>query len=287
VVQDRQSPDPARDEDERRARGLLDVLQRELAGEETVVAGRYVLSDRIGAGAHGTVHTAVDRLTGERVAVKLLPPAVDLDLVRLRGEIAALRLLRLPGVVHLFDEGVDHGRPFLVMERVDGVPFPGVLPEGATSWSWEALRGPTLALLDTLARVHAAGLVHRDLKPRNVLVTAAGRPMLLDFGLTVGRALAEDSASDTSALGTPAYAAPEQVRGEPVDARADLYSLGVMLWEALAGRRPHEGPRVSGILRARLAGPVESLERVASGVPREVAEVVDQMLEIDRECRPR
>jgi hypothetical protein len=161
------------------------------------------------------------------------------------------------------------------------------LPAGAARWTWELLRAPALALLDTLARVHAAGLVHRDLKPRNVLVTPAGRPVLLDFGLTVGRALADDSVADASALGTPAYAAPEQVRGDPVDARADLYSLGVMLWEALAGRRPHESSRVSGILRSRLAGPVESIARAAPEVPRDVAEVVDALLEVEREARPR
>jgi len=280
--------DPGSDALGRTGQRLIELLHKDLEGElQTVVAGRYRLGERLGHGAHGQVHRAVDALTGEAVAVKLLPPLIETDLVQLRGEIAALRLLRLPGVAHLFDEGVHHGRPFLVMELVEGAPFPGTLPEGATRWSWDVLREPTLRLLDTLGRVHAAGLVHRDLKPRNVLVTAAGRPVLLDFGLSVGRALADDSVLDSRALGTPAYAAPEQCRGEPVDARADLYALGVMLWEALAGRRPHAAPRVSGIIRERLGSVAEPVERYAPDVPRDVSELLGQLLEVDRDRRPR
>ncbi len=282
------SSGPASDALERAGLRFMDLLHKDLEGElESVVAGRYRLGERLGHGAHGHVHRALDALTGETVAVKLLPPLIETDLVQLRSEIAALRLLRLPGVAHLFDEGVHHGRPFLVMELVDGAPFPGRLPEGATRWTWEALCEPTLLLLDTLARVHAAGLVHRDIKPRNVLVTPAGRPVLLDFGLTVGRALSDESAMDSRAMGTPAYAAPEQCRGEPVDARADLYALGVMLWEALAGRRPHAAPRVSGIIRERLGGVAEPVERYAAEVPKEVSELVGELLEVDRERRPR
>jgi eukaryotic-like serine/threonine-protein kinase len=282
------SVNPGSDPEAQRGQRALDLLGRDLDGGLTeVIAGRYVVGERLGHGAHGDVHRARDRLTGETVAIKLLPSLIGTDLVSLRSEIAALRLLQLPGVAHLYDEGSHHGRPFLVMELVEGEPFPGRLPDGVARWSWELLRGPTLALLDTLARVHAAGLVHRDLKPRNVLVTAAGRPVVLDFGLTVGRALADDSASDSRGVGTPAYAAPEQCRGETVDARADLYALGVMLWEALAGRRPHPADHVSGIIRSRLAVVAEPVARYAPDVPGEVADLVDQLLEIERERRPR
>ncbi len=270
----------AREALERLASGLEDPLPH-------LVAGRYELGDLLGTGATGSVHRARDLLTGEVVAVKLLPPLFENDLVRLRSEIAALRLLRLPGVVHLFDEGVQDGRPFLAMELVEGQPFPGDLPPGATRWTWDLLRDRALALLDVLARVHAAGLVHRDLKPRNVLVTSAGRPVLLDFGLSVGRALSVDSAASSQALGTPAYAAPEQVRGEAVDARSDLYALGVMLWEALAGRRPHDGLAVADIVEARLGRPAEPLAHAAPGVPPEVAAEIDALLAVQRELRPR
>src|SRR5579883_739740 len=132
------------------------------------IAGRYVLERLLGRGGQAEVWSAADRITGSRVAVKLLGEGASP--ARARREIATLRLLRLPGVVRLLDEGVDDERGFVVMELVLGAPFPGV----ATPCTWAELGPPTLRLLETLARVHACGVVHRDLKPANVLVTADG-----------------------------------------------------------------------------------------------------------------
>ena len=145
-----------------------------------------------------------------------------------------------------------------------------------------------MALLETLARVHALGIVHRDLKPANVLVTPDGRPIILDFGIShfaaPGR---EDVTTRNELIGTPAYLAPEQFNGDPVTARTDLYTLGVMLYEALSGRLPHLHENVWKLLRARMMEPSPPLRGVAPDVPESVARVVDAMLAISPADRPR
>lgn len=248
------------------------------------IAGRYRLDAPLGRGGHGEVWEADDRLSGERVAVKLLRPGAGALAARACREAAALRVLRLPGVVRLIDEGVDEGQPFLTMERVDGAPFPGF----SAPCSWAALEGPLALLLEALARVHAVGIVHRDLKPGNVLVDAAGRPTILDFGLSAFATPANDRITDAgTVLGTPAYLAPEQAQGGPITARADLYAVGVMAYAALAGRLPHEGATFGALLSARLTQRPPPLKDLAPDVPGPVAAIVDQLLAIDPEARPR
>lgn len=230
----------------------------------------------------------MDELTGREVACKLHPRASASP--RLRAEVAALRLLRLPGVARLLDEGREGEMAFLVMDLVEGRPFPGAAadradPHGRVPWS--ALESTVVSLLEILARVHERGVVHRDLKPENVLCREDGRPVVLDFGLSSGSALGTGDESEAGAVGTPAFAAPEQILGESVDARADLFSLGVMLFEALAGRPPHEGATVDEFLEARLGDATPSVADFTSDVPPVVARFVDALLSREASARPR
>lgn len=247
----------------------------------TLVGNRYRLDGLLGAGGCGQVYRATDRISGAPVAVKLLGTRAGADVRRMRREVTALRLLRLPGVVNLLDDGVMPGGWFVVMEIVDGAPFPGARPR-----EWSTLQPVVLSLLETLRRVHALGVVHRDLKPANVLVTAAGRPVVLDFGLASGRAVGSLVQGERPVLGTPAYCSPEQALGEPAGPLSDLYSLGVMLYEALSGLAPHRGDTWQDLVAARLSAEPPPLRSVAPHVPSDVAQVVDRLLSRDAAGRP-
>jgi hypothetical protein len=203
-----------------------------------VVCGRYELHGDPLRGGFGQVWSATDRRTGERVAVKRVPAADAEERRAIRRELVALRHARLPGVVRLRDDAFDEGGVWIVMDFIVGQPFPGRAPEGG--WTWETLLRPARGLVEALARLHAAGLQHRDLKPANVLVRDDGGVVLLDLGLAAGPDLHISGSAGLE--GTVAYAAPEQRRAEPGqlagDGRSDLFSVGVMLYEAAAGRRP-------------------------------------------------
>ena len=144
-------------------------------------AGRYAPEIRLGQGGYATVFRCLDQVTGRPVALKRFRNVDPDSLARVRSEIAAMRSLRFPGVVRLLDEGIDEEGAYLVMDLVDGKPFPG--PEAPVTW--EQLRPTLLALLRILMRVHAAGVIHRDLKPANVLVSCADCTIkIADFGLS-------------------------------------------------------------------------------------------------------
>lgn len=249
----------------------------------TEIARRYTLVHQAGRGGSGVVFRATDRLSGGTVALKLLSLEADEERARVRREVAALRLLRLPGVVRLVDEGTDGDIRFIAMDFIAGEPFPG---KGDGPWRWDQLAPTVLAVLETLSRVHAAAVVHRDLKPGNILVDAHGRPTLLDFGLARGDGVGQTITRAGLVLGTPAYLAPEQAFGRRADARADLFALGVMIYEALSGTVPHEAGDVQRMLIARATQRAEALRRVAPDVPQHVSDVVDQLLALSPEDRP-
>jgi predicted Ser/Thr protein kinase len=245
-----------------------------------LVAGRYQLGVALGRGSSGTVYQAQDNFTGLTVAIKLMTVLAGKQRERLVREIGALRVLRVPGVVRLLDEGDWNGRSFIVMSLVDGTPFPGKSWDG----TWASLEGTVVALLETLARVHSAGIIHRDIKPGNVLVNAQGQPTLLDFGLA--RGADRTITAIGTVVGTPRYIAPEQIHGRPVDARTDLYGLGVMIYEALVGEAPHNRETTPALFWAKDLRP-RPLGRRARNAPLHVATLVDQLLEPDPRLRPR
>jgi tetratricopeptide (TPR) repeat protein len=236
------------------------------------IAGRYELGGHLGSGGFGSVYEAHDPICDRAVAVKLLGAQSERELERFRYETTSLRLLQVPGVVRLLDDGIDQGEAFIVMERVTGRYFPGPrIPV-----TWEQLARPTITLLEALAPVHALGVVHRDLKPSNVLVDAEGRVTILDFGVSV---LRDVTPEDGSVVGTPAYLSPEQATGAAVDLRADIYAIGVMLFEALSGRLPHDGKTPREVMQEKTERRAPSLAAVAPSVPADIAGIVDWMLE--------
>ncbi|MBM4365311.1 MAG: serine/threonine-protein kinase PknK, partial [Deltaproteobacteria bacterium] len=247
-----------------------------------VVDGRYACLDVLGAGGGGRVFRALDRAVQRQVAVKLVQVRDTAKRMRVQREITALRMLDVPGVSRLLDAGVDEvGDYFIVMELAEGTAFPG---DGARG-SWPLVAARALALSSVLAQVHAAGIVHRDLKPDNVLVDAEGRITLVDFGIACGDPLGA-SITREGVAGTPQYVAPESLDGDAVDARADLFSLGVMMYEALTGRRPfaeHDGQRR---MFDRNTPPVPRVADRARDLPPALALLVDALLAVDPALRP-
>ncbi|RVU43603.1 serine/threonine protein kinase [Lujinxingia sediminis] len=244
------------------------------------LAGRYVLGHRLGTGGFGAVYAARDRLLDEQVAVKILDtrePVIEQRHVW--REAAILRVLDVPGVVQLRDEGIHQGRYFLVMNYIDGRPFPG-----AGVYGWEGLAVRVRSLLKVLALVHSQGVVHGDLKPGNVLVDEAGRVTLLDFGVASSQGLSVQAGGVVR--GTPVYLAPEQWRGEAPSPQSDLYSVGVMIYEALVGQRPYQADSVSKLMKAVLLEPLPAWEPRVRGVPDEVEALVYRLLARFAERRP-
>ena len=248
----------------------------------TPIGGRYALGEVIGEGSHGVVFSALDAVSGHKVAVKVLLGLSSEERSRLQREIAALRVLRLPGVVSLIDDGPLDGGHFIATELVDGAPFAGAQPP----MRWADLRPIAASFLETLARVHGHGIIHRDLKPDNVLVGPDGHVTLLDFGLAYGAGVGPTITSDGVVVGTPDYLAPEQILGERPDARSDLYAVGAMLFEALTGQMPHDADTVQALLHRRATVQAPPLANCKPDVEAEAVDLVDRLLSIRPRHRP-
>lgn len=251
------------------------------------VAGRYRIEETIGQGGMGIVYRATDLRTGETVALKQLrreatnakPELIE----RFLREAAALRDLSHPNIVRAYETVIDNGEHYIVMDYIDSSDLSGFLQRYGRIPIIQTVR-IGLELADALTRAHYLKIVHRDLKPANVLILADGTPKLTDFGVAyfAGRERVTDGAI---ALGTPQYMAPEMLRGEPPDARADIWSLGVILFELLTGAHPFNGATVTDLLLNIMTGETPDLEEMRPEIPVELVDLIYRMLAKDREAR--
>jgi serine/threonine-protein kinase len=232
------------------------------------IQGRYRIEEQLGAGGVGTVYRAVHLALGRAVALKVLRKQHNERWVsrkRFEREAQALAQVAHPHIVAISDCGMDEDVPFLVMELLEGESLEARLRRGPLAPALACSFG--LELLEGLAFIHERGLVHRDIKPGNVFlertVHGAERLKILDFGLAKLVVQSADAAVTRSGevLGTPAYMSPEQVTGEVCDARTDVYAVGLLLFEMIAGRRPFQGSE-SEILRQQLVEPMPLLSEV-------------------------
>ena len=234
----------------------------------TVLGGRYRLIELLGQGGMATIYRARDAQLERDVAVKVLRPEYGRDpdfFARFRQEAQSAASLNHPGVVAVYDYGTDPAGPFIIMELVDGEDLASIIRRSGALPPKQAAR-LTAQIARAIAAAHTSGFVHRDIKPSNVLVTSEGKVKVTDFG--IARAIAEAALTlPGTTLGSVHYFSPEQARGEMATPASDIYSLGIVLYELLTGRRPWEGDSAAAIATARLTGPVPSPSAVRSGVP--------------------
>src|SRR6478736_9628142 len=244
-----------------------------------LILGRYRLGQRLGAGGFGTVYAATDERLQRAVAVKVIPSGGSSDPTRAQREALAAGRLDHPGIVAIFDAGQDEQARYLVSELVHGRTVDDLSAEGVLS-DRDVLR-IGLALCGALAHAHERGVVHRDVKPQNVIVpdaprSAAGVAKLADFG--VAHLAGDEPLTRTGdVVGTLAYMAPEQAAGQRVDERADLYSLALVLYEALAGLNPVRARSPAATAR-RVGTVLPSLRRVRRDLPEELTTAIDRAL---------
>jgi serine/threonine protein kinase len=246
---------------------------------EPTLSERYRLGEIVGFGGAAIVHRAWDVRVGRVVAVKLYRAgAAESGCAPHRAEVAALTLLRHPGLVALYDAGIEAGRAYLVMQMIEGESLSQRLSRGPLPTAAVTAIGSALA--STLACVHEHDIVHRDVKPANVLLDERDRPFLADFG--VSRLIdATRSTATGLVLGTPAFLAPEQVRGHRVGPAADVYALGLVLLEALTGRREYPG----GVVESAVAR-LHRAPELPVGMPDHLRTLLAAMTADDPAARP-
>ncbi len=249
--------------------------------------GPYEIVSPLGAGGMGEIYRARDPRLGRDVAIKVLPEHLSRDphaLARFEREARAVAALSHPNILAIFDVGSDHGITYAVTELLEGETLRSHLERGALSWRRTAEIGAAVA--DGLSAAHSKGIIHRDLKPENIFLTADGRTKVLDFGLarwkpatsTEGETAAATETEAGTMMGTVGYMSPEQVRGTTADAPSDIFSLGCVLYEMIAGRRAFARETAAQTMTAILEQHPPALDSAAQ-IPKELNRVVARCLE--------
>jgi len=242
--------------------------------EHPLRVGKYEIEEFLGGGM-SQVYRARDRVLGRQVALKILKPAGATDAeaqARFLFEARTASNIRHENVISIYDFGEDEGRPFIVMELLEGESLRDALRNG-TLGDFEHRMNIALQIARAVNHIHAKRIVHRDLKPENIYLDSDGKAKLMDFGI----AKSEGSAAAGTGLtvGTPFYMSPEQVLGETLTRQSDVYSFGVMLFELLTGSKPVTGDTVERIFHQILYDPLDLTPIHALGLPPEVAQLIE------------
>ncbi len=250
----------------------------------TVIAGRYEIHERLGAGGVGMVYRALDRDLDEMIALKLLLPHLAQDenvFRRFRNEVLVARALSHPNIVRTHDMGrAEAGYSYISMEFVDGVSLKDKLVrrtesgEVQPSLSFEEALAILYQVISGVSYAHGRGVIHRDLKPANVLISKAGEVKLADFGTARIMGMDTTLTQTGQVIGTPDYMSPEQIRGEQLDPSCDIYALGIMAYELVTGQRPFMAESAVAVAFKHLNDPIPNFASAERGIPLWFQEVV-------------
>jgi hypothetical protein len=248
---------------------------------DDLVGGRYRLERRIARGGMAEVWEAEDTILARPVAVKALLPHLAADeavLTRFRREAVAAARLSHPHIVSIYDTCGGGDYEAIVMELVRGPTLRDVLDQSNGALAPRRAVDIVVQVADALEHAHGCGLIHRDVKPGNILLSEDGRVLVADFGIAKAMEGMSDLTEVGQVVGTAKYLSPEQVRGEPLDARSDVYALGVVLYELLCGRAPFNGESSTATAVARLTTDPLRPRQVRAGIPRQLDDVVMRAL---------
>jgi serine/threonine protein kinase len=251
----------------------------------TLLAGRYRIIGLLGQGGMGEVYRATDLTLGQSIALKFLSSGAVLSgglLERFHGEVRVARQVSHPNVCRVYDIGEAEGMPFISMEYIDGEDLATLL---LRIGRLPAERAVEIArrICAGLAAAHSKGVIHRDLKPQNIMLNRRGEIMIMDFGLA---AIAGQLSGSEARNGTPAYMAPEQLKGTEVTAKSDIYALGLVLFELFTGKRPFEGDSIQKLIQLQEAAHFPSMVSVAIDIDPAVEKIIRRCLDPDPAKRP-
>ena len=251
----------------------------------TLLGGRYRIIGLLGRGGMGEVYRATDLTLGQSVALKFLPEEASRNqrlLERFHGEVRVARLVSHPNVCRVYDIGEIEGMPFISMEYVDGEDLSSLLLRIGRLPADKALEAAR-KLCAGLTAAHDRGVIHRDLKPQNIMINKRGEIVIMDFGLA---AISDQLSGAEVRNGTPAYMAPEQLKGTGVTARSDIYALGLVLYELFTGKRPYDAKNVQQLIDLQDSVNLTSMTSVAADIDPAVEKVIRRCLEPDPAKRP-
>lgn len=245
--------------------------------------GRYLIQSLVGVGGMANVYRGVDEKTGNAIAVKVLKEEFldNEELVRrFKNESKAISILDHPNIVKVYDVSVTDKLQYIVMEYVDGITLKEYLKQRGGALTWKETVHFATQVLGALQHAHSKGIIHRDVKPQNIMLLADGSIKMMDFGIARFSRAQSQTVSD-KAIGSVHYISPEQAKGDRTDARTDIYSVGVMLYEMLSGRLPFDGDGAVSIAIMQISDKAKPLAQVAPNVPEGLRQITEKAMEKD------